>query len=69
MLFKYCFLLHFVNNYPSDTIKNLVIHHNHEPRLKATNAITTAKFNTNNGQRSVLFTTAKLFTTYMTLGA
>ena len=35
MLFKYCFLLHLINNYPSDTIKNLVIHHNYETRLKA----------------------------------
>ena len=35
--------------------KNLVIHHNHETRLKASNAITTAKFKTNKEQRSVIF--------------
>ena len=45
------------------------IHHNHKARLKATNAITTAKFKTNKGQRSMLFLAAKLFNTYMTLGA
>ena len=69
MFFKYRFLLHFINNYPSDTIKNLVIQHNHETRLKASNAITTAKFKTNKGQRSMLFSAAKLFNTYITLGA
>ena len=65
MLFKYRFLLHFINNYPSDTIKDLVIHHHHETRLKASNAITTAKFKTNKGQRSMLFSAAKLFNTYL----
>ena len=65
MLFKDRFLLHFINNYPSDTIKNLVIHHNHKTRLKASNAITTAKFKTNKGQRSILFSAAKLFNTYL----
>ena len=65
MLFKYRFLLHFINNYPSDIIKNLVIHHNHETRLKASNAITTPKFKTNKGQRSMLFSAAKLFNTHL----
>ena len=65
MLFTYRFLLHFINNYPSDTIKNSVIHHNHETRLKASNAITSAKFKTNKGQRSMLFSAAKLFNTYL----
>ena len=69
MLFKYRFLLHFIINYPSDTIENLFIHHSHETRLKANNAITTAKFKTNKGQRSMLFSAAKLFNTYITLGA
>ena len=64
MLFIYRFLLHFINNYPSDTTKNLVIHHNHEARLKASNAITTAKFKTNKEQRSMLFSAAKLFITH-----
>ena len=45
--------------------KNLVIHHNHETRLKASNAITTAKFKTNKGQRSMLFSAAKLLNTYL----
>ena len=65
MLFKYRFLLHFINNYPSDAIKNLVINHNQEIRLKASNAITTAKFKINKGQRSMLFSAAKLFNTYL----
>ena len=67
MLFKYRFLLHFVNNYSLGIIKKLVIHHNHETRLKASNAVTTAKFKTNKGQRCMLFSAAKLFNTYMTL--
>ena len=53
MLFKYPFLLYFINNYLSDTFKNLVIQHNHETRLKASNAITTTKLKTNKGQRSM----------------
>ena len=69
MLFKYRFLLRLINKYPSDTIKHLVIHHNHETRLKVSSAITTAKFKTNKGQRSMLFSAAKLFNTYITLGA
>ena len=65
MFFKYRFLLHFIINYPSNTIKNLVIHHNLETRLKASNAITTAKFKTNKEQRSMLFSATKLFNTYL----
>ena len=56
-LLTYFFLLHFINSYLSDIMENLVIHHNHETRLKASNAIATAKFKTNKGQRSMLFST------------
>ena len=45
--------------------KNLVIHHNHETRLKASNAITTGKFKTNKGQRSMLFSAAIILNTYL----
>ena len=44
-------------------IENLVIHNNHETRLNASNAVTTAKFKTNKGQKYMLFSTAKLFNT------
>jgi hypothetical protein len=65
MLFEFRYLLHFVKSFSCSEIKKLCIDHNHNTRLKSSNAIRVSQFKTNKGQRSMLFAGAKLFNKYL----
>lgn len=65
MLFEFRLVLHFINVFKDADFQNMSIDHNYCTRLKASNAIKTQYFKTKKGQRSMLYTAAKLFNKYL----
>ena len=65
MLFEYRLVMHFVKTLTKDDLKNMLIDHQHNTRLKDSSALRVSNFKTNKGQRSLLFAAATLFNNYL----
>ena len=65
MLFEYRLMIHFIKTFTINELNDMVINHQHNTRLKISSALQVSAFRTNKGQRSLLFSAATLFNTYL----
>lgn len=65
MLFEYRLVLHFIKAYNKDEIKSMLIEHDHNTRLKSSNALQSSSFKTNKGQRSMLFSAVNIYNQFL----